>query len=90
METQPTQTHYDEAIKHYTYAIELKPDFAIAYNNRGITYRDKGEIKRAIDDFNKAIELQSDYADAYNNRGLTYRNKGDYDRAIDDFNTAIN
>ena len=44
METQPTQTRYDEAIKHYTHAIELKPDFAIAYNNRGITYCDKGEI----------------------------------------------
>lgn len=43
METQPTQMHYDEAIKHYTQSIELKSDFAIAYNNRGLAYHHKGD-----------------------------------------------
>ena len=35
---------FDSAIKDYNIAIELKPDgFAEGYNNRGVTYSDKGE-----------------------------------------------
>jgi Flp pilus assembly protein TadD len=32
------QGHYDEAIKESTEAIELAPNFAEAYNTRGIAY----------------------------------------------------
>jgi tetratricopeptide (TPR) repeat protein len=46
---------------------------AIACNNRGLTYRDKGELDRAIADFNEAIRLDPKFALAYNNRGLAYR-----------------
>ena len=34
---------YDLAIKDFTKAIKLKPDYAFAYNNRGAVYRSKGE-----------------------------------------------
>jgi len=59
------------------------------YNNRGITFVEKGQYDEAISDFNKAIEINSKYDKAYNNRGITYRLKGQYDRAISDFNKAI-
>ena len=42
-------------------AIELKPDYAEAYNNRGIVYI-QSYYDRAIKGFNKAIEIKSDYA----------------------------
>ena len=35
----------DRAIEDYNRAIELKPDFADAYNNRGIAYSKKGELE---------------------------------------------
>jgi lipoprotein NlpI len=62
---------------------------AIACNNRGLAYRDKGELDRAIADFNEAVRLDPEFALAYNNRGLAYRDKGEFDRAIADFNEAI-
>ena len=80
---------YDLAIKDFTKAIKLKPDYAFAYNNRGAVYRSKGDHDLAIEDCNKAIRLKSDYAEAYSNRGAAYRNKGDYKRAIEDYNKAI-
>ena len=83
------QQEHENAIKHYTKAIELKPDFPEAYYNRGATYYDKGDYNRAIEDYNKAIEIQPDDAQAYSNRGVTYYKKGDYNRAIEDFNKAI-
>ena len=69
--------------------INLNPDYAEAYNNRGAAYGDKGDVDRAIDDCNTAITLKSDYADAYNNRGNAYDNKGKVDRAISDYTEAI-
>jgi tetratricopeptide (TPR) repeat protein len=69
--------------------IEIKPDDAKAYNNRGLAYYEKGDNDRAIADYNKAIGLEPDDADTYNNRGNAYSAKGDKDRAIADYNRAI-
>ncbi len=48
----------DKAIADYNKTIELKPDYAFAYNNRGNVYDDKGEYDKAIGDYNKTIELK--------------------------------
>ena len=77
------------AIEVYSHAIELNPNNADAYSNRGATYRKKGDFDRAIDDYNTVIQLKPDYAQAYFNRGTAYGRKGDFDRAIEDFNKAI-
>jgi lipoprotein NlpI len=62
---------------------------AIACNNRGLAYRGRGELDRAIGDFNEAIRIDPKFALAYNNRGLAYRDKGELDRAIADHTEAI-
>ena len=83
------QTGYDKAIEHYTEAINLNPELAEIYNNRGNAYSHKGEFDIAIRDFNTAIALTPEFAEAYDNRGIAYSHKGEFDIAIRDFNTAI-
>ena len=80
---------HDSAIEAYTKAIALDPNDALAYNNRGAAYANKGQYDRAIEDFNKAIALNPNLAQAYYNRGAAYADKGQYDRAIEDYNKAI-
>jgi tetratricopeptide (TPR) repeat protein len=63
------------AIEDFNKAISLKPDYAYAYNNRGVVYGQLSQYQRAIEDFNEAIRLKPDYADAYNNRALVYFNQ---------------
>ena len=63
-----------------TKAIELKPDDASAYNNRGILRRSKGDLDGAIADFTKSIELKPDDANAYHGRSLAKKAKGDSGR----------
>ena len=80
---------YEKAITHYTKAIEFKPDFASAYNNRGNAYGFKGDFDNAIQDFNTAIQLQPELSIAYSNRGVEYSKQNDYERSIEDYTQAI-
>ena len=57
------------AIADFTKAIELDPDDAVAYYNRGNSKRKLKDYYGAIADYTKAIELDPDVADAYYNRG---------------------
>lgn len=77
------------ALVGYNKAIELNPDFAVAYSNRGLVKKIKGDLNDALADFNKAIELKPDLAAAYNNRGDAKRAKGDLDGALADYDRAI-
>ena len=63
---------FDNAINDLTKAIELKPNNASAYINRGSAHYEKAEFNRAIADFTRAIELNPKSALAYCNLGWTY------------------
>src|SRR5436190_11104889 len=78
----------DARIEACSRALQAKPDDAIAYYNRGATYKLKGDFDRAIADFSKAIELKPDYAAAYDARGLVHVAKGDYVQALADVTRA--
>ena len=68
--------NYRQAIEDYSRAIEIKPGYADAYNNRGIAYNSLGNYRQAIEDYNRAIEIKPDFADAYYNRGVVYLTQG--------------
>jgi tetratricopeptide (TPR) repeat protein/S1-C subfamily serine protease len=51
------QGDYQEAITDYTEAIGLKPDFADAYNARGLAKAEIGDKQGAIEDLQKAAQL---------------------------------
>jgi len=82
--------NYDGKIHDYSKAIELNPNFAVAYFNRGLSYAKLGgKSNEAFNDYNKAIELNPNFAAAYNNRGRIYSFQGKYDKAISDYSKAI-
>ncbi len=80
---------YVGAIKDYTAAIQLKPDYVDAYNNRGNAKAYLGKHIAAIADYDTAILLKLDYANAYYNRGVAKAELGQYFAAIADFDDAI-
>ena len=77
------------AIEAYSYVVELNPNNAVAYNNRGVAYDQRGRFDKAMKDYETSIALNPDFAEAYNNRGVAYRNKNKYDWAIKDYTKAI-
>jgi tetratricopeptide (TPR) repeat protein len=72
----------DEALTALTQAINLKSDYAAAYNNRGLTYYEKDpNDTRARDDYLMAIQLDPTNEEAKNNLGIFYFKQGDYANA---------
>ena len=79
---------YYGAIEDYSKAIELDPDDADAYYNRGVAKKKLKDYYGAINDYSKAIELKPDYADAYVNRGISKEDLGDLNGACADWKKA--
>ncbi|MGR4000698.1 MAG: tetratricopeptide repeat protein, partial [Alphaproteobacteria bacterium] len=69
--------------------IEINPDSAEIYNNRGSAFQEKERDDRAIQDFNEAIRLDPENPIAYYNRGNIYEKKDGHDLAIGDYDKAI-
>ncbi len=69
--------------------IPERPNYGIAYNNRGIARFDKGDVRGALADFDEAIRLMPNLAAAWFNRANLYYDKGDFDRALADYDQAI-
>lgn len=64
-------------------------NLAVAFNNRGLAYKNKGQWDRAIADYSESIRLNPDDAQVFNNRGNAYYFNGQLDRAIEDYGDAI-
>ena len=80
---------YERAIADFDQSIRLKPDWAVAYDNRGLAYALKGDYDRAIADFTQAIKLEPDLAVAYLLRGMVYADTGEREKAIADLEKAL-
>jgi len=78
-----------KALECFQEAISLRPDYALAYNDRGVAKSNLGDQEEAIADYNQAIDLSPDYANAYNNRGNAKSDLGDKQGAINDYSQAI-
>ena len=72
---------YNEAIVSLDQAIQIDPDYALAYNYRGLAYFRTKSFDKALTDFDKAIQLNPSLAVAYNNRAYAYFQKKDYEKA---------
>jgi len=83
------QKNYEASIQAFTQAIDLDPQYAFAYTNRGNTYHEWKQLDLALADYNKAIALDPTDDSAYYNRGLLYSSLNRYDLEMADYGKAI-
>jgi tetratricopeptide (TPR) repeat protein len=81
--------YWQNSITLFDHALNVTVDNYLAYNNRGVAYRDQGNGEKALADFDRALAINPNYADAHNNRGLVLAERGDDKRAIRSYDRAI-
>ena len=69
-------------------AVDLAPDFAYTYYNRGNVLSHLKDYRAAIVSYNEALALEPNLAEAYYNRGLTYIYLGENARGVADLSKA--
>ena len=81
--------NHKQAAKLFGEAIELNPENAMAWNNRGWSYIEQKKYKLAIADFDRAAQLNPNSELPYLGRGWVYHQTKEYALAINEYNKAI-
>ncbi|MCY2990230.1 MAG: tetratricopeptide repeat protein [Planctomycetota bacterium] len=82
------QGKFDNAIKDYTTAIRLRAT-SLSFHNRGMAYRGKGDLDKALENLHKAISLDPRNAVLYANRGVLWREQLNFEMAASDEAEAV-
>lgn len=69
--------------------IQLRPNYAEAYNNLAILYDKKNDYANALKNYAKAVNLQPDYVTAHQNLGLLFLKHSKLDEAIIQFKNVL-
>lgn len=72
---------YEEAVSHFTEAIEHDPSDIILYSNRSASYAFLEDYTKALKDGERCVSLDADWARGYARKGLAEFNLCRYDRA---------
>ena len=83
----------DEQIHLYTICLThgglSRTDLAAALLNRGVAYRQKGDVDAALADFDKSLKYDAKFGLAYFNRAFIYLQRGELVAAEADFSATV-
>ncbi|MGE5215130.1 MAG: tetratricopeptide repeat protein [Nitrospirota bacterium] len=77
------------ALADYDRAITLAPKFQRAYFNRGISFLERHDYKRAVADLTRSIQIMPKDLSAYAPRAYAYAKQGERARAVADAKVAV-
>lgn len=80
---------YKRALADYDKAIALKPDFAVALNNRAWAYFKLGRVAEGADDVERALQLVPRSPYALDTRAHIRQAQGDAEGSLADYESAM-
>ncbi|MCC6776265.1 MAG: tetratricopeptide repeat protein [Hyphomicrobiales bacterium] len=80
---------YDLAVKLLDTVIELRPDFAEAWNRRATVFFSKKEFGRAIADIHEVLAREPRHFGALSGLGIIFQELGDDKHALDVYRRAL-
>nr|CAX75350.1 O-glycosyltransferase [Schistosoma japonicum] len=70
-------------------AIKQNPLMAEAYSNLGNVFKERGQLKEAIDNYRHALRIKPDFIDGYINLAAALVAAGDMESAVNAYATAL-
>jgi protein O-GlcNAc transferase len=83
------QNRLKESVAVLTRAVQLRPDFAHAFNSLGVALARLGDHSAAADALQKAIALRPDLIDLHINLGNIRKSQENFDLAIQSYLAAL-
>jgi predicted O-linked N-acetylglucosamine transferase (SPINDLY family) len=85
----PARERFDDALKAFQRALDIKPNFAEAWLGRGRVLLALNQYKDAVAAYDRALESKADFAQAWFGRGMTALCLAQYDQAFLGFHNAL-
>ncbi len=79
----------DEAAICFHKALQIQPDYPLAYDGLGRAYAARGRMDEAIQNFETALQIQPEMPSTYFDLGNAYIRKGKLDLAIQNWQKAV-
>lgn len=79
---------YDQSVKYYKEALDMEPDFPMAFHGMGLTYMAMGKNAEAVTALETAVEKAPKEAPIYIDLGKAYQQSGEFNKAYDAYNKA--
>jgi tetratricopeptide (TPR) repeat protein/2-polyprenyl-3-methyl-5-hydroxy-6-metoxy-1,4-benzoquinol methylase len=79
----------DAAVKCYEQALAIKPDYAEAHSNLGVTLQELGQLDATVKSYKQALAIKPNYAEAHYNLGVTLQELGQLDAAVKSYEQAL-
>ncbi len=80
---------FDQALPHFTMALNLKPGMVLALTGRAAAFRGLGRVQEALADYDAVLAADPANPDAWSGRGALLRKLGRIPEALDSFNRAL-
>jgi tetratricopeptide (TPR) repeat protein len=80
---------YDKSLLTFDIATDTKPDYADAWNNKGVALFKLGRLEEALQTYNKAIAIKPVLHEAWYNKGVTLAALDRREEALEAYNKAI-
>ena len=77
-----------DARRHFSRALELDDDSAMAHNAMALLYRYEGDAELEEEHYREALSINDDYSTARNNLGIMLHREGRYEEAAEQFRRA--
>ncbi|HMO26075.1 MAG TPA: tetratricopeptide repeat protein [Tepidisphaeraceae bacterium] len=84
-----TRRDLEHALRHFSKAIELSPDFAEAYNQRAIVHYLTERFDLSADDCRRAVEFNPDHFGAWAGLGHCLAYLGELEEAVSAYERAL-
>ena len=82
-------SHFEKAIACYDVALDIKPDYHVAFNNKGVALAALGNYEAAISCYDAALAIKSDLHEGLINRGAALIALVQYEAAIATFDAGL-
>ena len=81
--------NFEEALQHFTKAIELNPNDHVFYSNRSGCHASLKNYEKALEDAEKCISLKPDWGKGYQRKGFAEFYLDQYDKAIETYTKGL-